>query len=72
MFEPTFAGGGRGRENPFVEVTVNSKEETLKTFMSITSKNSASILYNLRDSIGVKRKTIVFQTVDRKIDSRTI
>ncbi len=27
---------------PLVEVTVNIKEETLKTFVSITSKNSAS------------------------------
>ncbi len=37
-------GEGGGRENPLVEVTVNSKEEnsTLKTFVPVTFKNSAS------------------------------
>jgi hypothetical protein len=35
QFQTTYAGDG-------VEETVNNKEETLKTFVSITSKNSAS------------------------------
>jgi hypothetical protein len=37
--------GGSGK-NPFVEVTMNSKEEnSLKTFFQITSKNSVSVLF---------------------------
>ncbi len=35
------SGGGGGRIYPFVEVTVNRKEEK-STFVPITSKNSAS------------------------------
>ncbi len=37
-------GGGGREENILAEVTVNSKEETLKTFVLSTSKNSASSL----------------------------
>ncbi len=32
-------------QNPLAQVTVNSKEENIKTFVSITSKNSASVLF---------------------------
>jgi hypothetical protein len=42
-FKPLLLGGGEGGGNLLVEVvTVNSKEETLKTFVPITSENSAS------------------------------
>ncbi len=47
-FKPLLFGGGEGggEKNPLVEVTVNSKEDnSLKTFVPITSKNSASVLY---------------------------
>ncbi len=36
QFQTTF-------KNPFVEVSVNSKEETLKTVVPSTPKNSASV-----------------------------
>jgi hypothetical protein len=43
-FKPLLLEGGGGRRVKFVvEVTVNSKEETLKTFVPITYKNSASV-----------------------------
>ncbi len=42
QFQTTSAQRGGG-VNPLVEVTVNSKEQTLKTFVQITSKNSASV-----------------------------
>ncbi len=46
QFQTNFAwagvGGGWG-EKSIVDVTVNSKKETLKTFVPITSKNSASV-----------------------------
>jgi hypothetical protein len=43
-FIPLFAGGGGG-QNPLAEVTVNSgiaRRKTLKTFVPIPSKTSAS------------------------------
>jgi hypothetical protein len=45
QFQTTFArgGGGGGIKSPLVEVIVNSKKETLKTFVSILSKNLASV-----------------------------
>ncbi len=42
QFQTTFAQRGGG--DPLVEVTVNTKEEILKTFVPITSKKSASAL----------------------------
>ncbi len=42
-FKPLLLKGGGGGYNPLTEVTVNSNEETLKTFVLITSKNSASV-----------------------------
>jgi hypothetical protein len=36
--------GEGGWLNPLIEVTVNSKEESLKTFVPITSKNPALVL----------------------------
>ncbi len=40
-FKPLLLGG----RHVSIEVTVNSKEESRKTFVSITSENSASALY---------------------------
>jgi hypothetical protein len=46
--KPLLLKGGRGEKNLLVEVTVNSKEEnSLKTFVPISFKNSASGLYIL-------------------------
>jgi hypothetical protein len=43
-FSSRGVGGGGVGANPLVELTVNSKEEILKTFVPITSKNSVSVL----------------------------
>jgi hypothetical protein len=41
-FKPLLLKGGRGVNSISMEVTVNSKEKTLKTFVPVTLKNSAS------------------------------
>jgi hypothetical protein len=43
-FKPLLLGGWGGGVNPLVGVTVNSKRKTLKNFVPITFKNSASDL----------------------------
>ncbi len=50
-------GGGGGLSNPLLVVTVNSKEETLNTFVPITSKNSAAVSISVKWGEG--RCTIV-------------
>ncbi len=43
-----------------VAVTVNSKEETLKTFVPITSKNSASAADGMKRGIRNKKIRLIF------------